>query len=128
MLYRPQFCYPDPPEGWVDEEFEYYFDTSNTLGLTLPAVGQLSAQIVLQMLPDADFLWRATQISGNTGPLCIRFYDPQGRELSAVIVEADRAYSGYLGAQNPVGRLPVPFEPEIRIPAGGFLMVDLLTL
>ena len=128
MSYRPQFVYPPTPAGFRDEEFEYYFDTNTTLGLSTPAAGQLSGRITLQFQSDAEFLWRATQISGTTGTLCIRFYDPRGNELAAITVENDRSYAGYLQGPQPVGRLPVPFEGEVRIPAGGFLEIDLYSL
>ena len=128
MAYRPQFVYAPTPPGFVDEEFEYYFDTNNTPGLATPATGQLSAKITLQIQNDAEFIWRAFQISGNTGPLCVRFYDPQGYELAAVTVENDVSDSAYLQGNAPIGRLPVPFEPEIVIPKGGFLQIDLYQL
>ena len=128
MSYRPQFLYTPTPEGFVDEEFEYYFDSTNTQGLSAPLPGQLTGKLTLQFQQDAEFVWRGTQISGDTGPLCIRFYDPQGYELAAVTVENGLAYTGYLQGANPIGRLPVPFEPEIIVPKGGYLQVDLYTL
>jgi hypothetical protein len=128
MPYVPQYVTPPTPLGFKDEEFEYYFSSVNTLGLAPLLAGQSVNRIPLQLQPDAEFIWRAIQLSGNTGPLCIRFYDPFGRELSAVTVEADTAYNATLQAENPVGRLPVVFEPEIRCPAGGFLEIDILIL
>ena len=119
---------PPTPPGFVDEEFEYYFDTSNTPGLAPLSTGNGIAKVTLQLQQDAEYLWRALEISGNTGPLCIRFYDPFGNELTAVTVECDRAYGSTLNAANPVGRLPVVFEPPITCPAGGFLQVDILVL
>jgi hypothetical protein len=126
--YRPQYVTAPTPSGFVDEEFEYYFDSENTPGLQALSSGQSVNRVVLQLQQDAEFIWREIQISGNTGPLCIRFYDPFGNELSAVTVECDRAYGATLNAGEPVGRLPVVFEPEIRCPAGGFLQVDILIL
>ena len=126
--YRPQFITDPTPAGFVDEEFEYYFDSNNTPGLQALSPGQQVNKVVLQLQPDAEFIWRAIQISGNTGPLCLRFYDPFGNELTAVQVEADRAYSAALQGADPIGRLPVVFEPEVHCPASGFLEVDILIL
>ena len=128
MSYRPQFVTAATPPGFVDEEFEYYFDQSNTPGLTPLAGGQSVNKLPLQLQTDSEFVLRALEISGNTGPLCIRLYDPFGNELSAVTVECDTAYDATLQAGNPIGRLPVPFEPEARCPAGGFLQIDILVL
>jgi hypothetical protein len=125
LPYRPQFLYPPTPPGFKDEEFEYYFDANNTPGLAALSVGQSVNKIILQLQQDSEFIWRAIQISGNTGPLCIKFYDPFGNELSAVTVECDTAYNATLQAQNPIGRLPVTFEPAIECPGGGFLEVDI---
>lgn len=126
--YVPQFVYPPTPEGYVDEEFEYYFDSTNTPGLDAVTPGSQVNRVVLPLQPDCEFIWRAIEISGNTGPMCLRFYDPFGNELSAVQVENDRSYSAFLQGANPIGRLPVPFEPEIACPKGGFLEVDILVL
>lgn len=127
-MYRPQYITPPTPEGFQDEEFEYFFDSINTPGLAALVSGQSVNKIALQFQNDAEFIWRGVQISGNTGPLQLRFYDPFGNELSAVTVECDRAYSGTLNGGAPMGRLPVPLEPEIRVPPSGFLMVDILVL
>ena len=128
MPYRPQFIAPPTPPGFRDEEFEYYFDSVNTPGLTALEAGQSVNKVVLQLQNDAEYIWRAIQISGNTGPLCLKFYDPFGNECSAVTVECDTAYDATLQALDPIGRLPVVFEPEVHCPAGGFLEVDILIL
>ena len=128
MSYRPQYAMPPTPPGFRDEEFEYYFDSTNTPGLQPLVSGQKLNKVTLQLQQDAEFIWRAIEISGNTGPLQIRFYDPFSNELSAVTIECDRAYGATLNASEPVGRLPVVFEPPITCPAGGFLQVDILIL
>lgn len=128
MPYVPQYVTPPTPPGFVDEEFEYYFDSQDTPALAPPLPGELVAKVVLQLQADAEYIWRAIEISGNTGSTCLRFYDPYGNELSAVTVEADRSYDATLNGPSPLGRLPVVFEPEIRCPAGGFLMVDVYGL
>ena len=125
MSYRPQYAHPEPPEGMVEEDFVYYFDQTN-----LPVLGTIStntplSKIVLQLQADAPFKLRAVQISGNVGNLYMRLYDAHDNQLSQVLVEADRSYSGTLNGPQPIGRLPVVLEPEIPCPAGGFLMIDL---
>ena len=129
MAYRPQSVYPDPPEGWEDTDFVYYFDPVNTpaLGGGLPA-GETIQKIPLQLQPDADFYLRGIQISGNTGRLGLTFWTPAGDPISQVTVEADRAYSGTLNGNPPVGRLPVMVEPEIFCPAGSQILLDLTNI
>ena len=128
VSYIPQYVTAPTPPGFQDEEFEYYFDSNNTPGLIPLSVGQSINQLTLQLQTDCEFIWRGFQLSGNTGPLCIRFYDPFGNQLSAVLLEADRAYSATEQGANPIGRLPVIFEPEIRCPAGSFIQIDLLVI
>lgn len=124
MPYRPQFAYPPPPPGWVDEEFEYYFDS-----VDYPALGQVpSNQIVLPLQADAEFRLRAFQISGNTGKLLVRFWTPRGDILSQVPVENDLAYASTVQGVAPVGRLPVPLNDEIVCPAGSAFSIDLASL
>jgi len=124
MPYRPQFIYPPTPEGYQDEEFEYYFDPSNT-----PALGDVPGQkIPLQLQADAAFILRGIQISGNTTDLLIRFWTPDGLPISQGLITCDLAYDATLEGQNPVGRLPIPLEGEIPCPAGSVLLVDIGSL
>ena len=125
MSYRPQYAYPEPPEGTVEEDFVYYFDQTNVPALGTIAVNTPLSKIVLQLEADAPFKLRGVQISGNVGNLYMRLYDAHDQQLSQVLVEADRAYAGTLSGPQPIGRLPVVLEPEIPCPAGGFLMIDL---
>ena len=129
MAYRPQYVTAPAAANYDEEDFVYSFDSSNLpvlAGLIHP--GDVIRQLVLQLQNDAPFRLRAIQISGNTQSMQIRWYDPQGNLLSAVLVEADRDYSGTLNGPAPVGRLPVMVEPEISCPAGGFLSVDIEVL
>jgi hypothetical protein len=126
LSYRPQYAYPEPPPGWQEEDFVYFFDSVN-----VPILGQVPintplSKIVLQLQADAPFKLRGIQISGNVGNLLMRLYDAHDTELSQTLVEADRGYSGTENGAAPIGRLPVVFEPEILCPPGGFLMVDLM--
>jgi hypothetical protein len=125
MSYRPQYAYPEPPEGTVEEDFVYYFDQTNVPALGTIATNTPLSKIVLQLEADAPFKLRGVQISGNVGNLYMRLYDAHDQQLSQVLVEADRAYAGTLNGTQPIGRLPVVLEPEIPCPAGGFLQIDL---
>ena len=125
MSYRPQYAYPEPPEGFVEEDFVYYFDQTNVPALGTIATNTPLSKIVLQLEADAPFKLRGVQISGNVGNLYMRLYDAHDQQLSQVLVEADRAYAGTLNGTQPIGRLPVVLEPEIPCPAGGFLQIDL---
>lgn len=119
MSYRPQYAYPPPPPGWKDEEFEYIFDVADT-----PALAILpSYRIPLQLQQDAEYRFRAFQISGNTGKLLVRFWSPDGFILSQVQIENDLAYSAAVGP-SPVGKLPVPLPDEIVCPPGAALLID----
>lgn len=126
MAYRPQYAYPEPPPGWAEEDFVYYFDSTNTPALAGLTANNPVLKIPLQMQADAEFRLRGIQISGNVGNLYIRLYDAYGGELAQALAEADRMYAGTENGPNPIGRLPVPFEPEIPCPAGGFLLIDLV--
>lgn len=125
MPYRPQFAYDPPPEGYAEEDFVYYFDSTNTPALNQVPVNEPLSRIALQMQADAEFRLRAIQISGNVGQLLMRLWDPFGNQFSQVMIEADRAYGGSEQGPQPIGRLPVVVEPEIPCPAGGLLLIDL---
>jgi hypothetical protein len=119
MPYRPQSAYAPPPPGWVDEEFTYTFSPDNT-----PALGQVPVnQVPLQLQPDAEYHIRGIEVSGNAGNIVIRLWKG-GTQLSQTLVPVDRAYSGTVNGNPPVGRLPVPFEPEVLCEAGSQLLID----
>jgi hypothetical protein len=124
MAYRPQCAYPPPPSGWIDEEFEYYFDSIDTPSLAIVP----SNKVPLQLQPDAEFHLRGIQISGNVGNLAIRFWTPQGEQISQCLVEADRAYAGTVQGAPPVGKLPVALSEEIVCAPGTVLLIDLALL
>jgi hypothetical protein len=121
LTYRPQYAYPPPPPGFVDEEFEYYFDSFNTPSLAIVP----SNKVPLQLQQDAEYHIRAFELSGNTGPLLLRFWDANGNQLSQVQVENDLAYAATVSGAPPVGRLPVPLPDEIVCEAGSVILVDL---
>jgi hypothetical protein len=126
MNYRPQSAYPPPPPGWVDEEFEYYFDS-----ISNPALAQFPAnQIPLSLQPDCEFHLRGIMISGNAGNIALRLWEQSAgghAQISQVLVPADRAYSSSTQGNPPIGKMVVPFEPEILCEAGSQLFIDLDT-
>ena len=119
MSFRPQSAYPPPPPGWVDEEFEYYFDSNNT-----PALAQIPCnQVPLQLQTDAEFHLRGVEISGNQANIVMRLWKG-ATQLSQALVPWLNAYTGPVGP-SPVGSLPVPLEPEVLCEPGSQLLVDL---
>lgn len=102
---------PAAPEGYVDVDFEYVFDIVLTGNQNLP-------NQVQPTLNDSDFAWRAVIINSNTGAFSVRFSDSQGYQLS----------SGYVLSANLQGDAasPYPIFPEIIIPAGGKIGLDLI--
>jgi hypothetical protein len=124
-----RYAYP-LGQGVKLEDFEYYFT------FTQAAAGDL-LKIPLQTDNDADFLWRAEQGDFNTanndvavvGNVGIRFYDSNGVALSIAGLTCP------WGSQN-VGQFresilssgggrPAPIYPEILVPRGGVIEVDL---
>lgn len=129
MSYRPQFAYALAPDGWEDQEFEYFFDTLNALP-PLIAPGQEFQNIVLQLHRDADFHWRAVQTSrlGGGAGLGLRFRTPDGSRIEDAYVPAWNL-SGYPGAAAGIpGGTPVPLQDEIVCPAGSVILLDILAL
>ena len=100
----------DSPEGYVDVDFTYPYD------VTLTANEFLRDQSI-STTNDADFAWRAIVLALFTGAFNIRFSDSQGYYLS----------NGLIASANLVcdAASPWPVWPEILIPAGGRIGVDI---
>jgi len=100
----------DSPEGYVDVDFSYVYD------VVLTANQVLKDQAVSTM-NDADFAMRAVVIAFNTGSFSARFSDSQGYYLS----------NGLIASGNLIGDAasPLPIWPEILIPAGGRIGIDI---
>lgn len=99
------------PLGYVDVDFTYTYD------VVLTALQVLNDQSV-QTTNDADFAWRAIVIAFATGSFNVRFSDSQGFYLS----------NGLIASANLIGDAasPYPIFPEILIPAGGRIGVDIV--
>lgn len=98
------------PKGYVDVDFTYPYD------VVLNASQFLRDQSI-STTNDADFAWRALVIALATGSFNVRFADSQGFYLS----------NGMIASANLIGDAasPYPVFPEILIPAGGRIGIDI---
>jgi hypothetical protein len=132
--YKPmRYQYPPAPAGKVYRDFEYVFEFDNTL-----AANNVQQRIPLQTDNDADFLWRGvmgqwfTQNNTafpTTGAVAVNIYGPDGLALSQLgiatpWVALQTGLVRELVFPNGGGRL-APQYPEIKIPSGGILQMDL---
>jgi hypothetical protein len=126
-VYRPQYAYDPTPEGFEDQDFDYYYDPTNTpaLSLTLTA-GIPILNIPLKTQDDAEFLWRGIQASGPSD-VGIRIHDPYGNYFSDAFVPLTD-YSGFGAAPHIPGGSPVPLEPQSEFLRGVLLYVDVMLL
>jgi hypothetical protein len=102
----------DVPGGYKDQSFDYVFN------VTLTASQVLQTQLSVEN--DADFPWRATVINLFTGAFSVRFSDSDDYWLS----------SGRIINTNIQGNpsSPYPEFPEVIIPAGGKIGIDIADL
>ena len=125
MDYRPQFAYPPAPEGFEDEDFEYFFDFSNMPAFqSVLTPGEEILNMVMPTQRDAEFRWRGIQVSNPGSFVGLRFRTPDG-----VYLQEDYApmqnFSGFAGAAGGIpGGAPVALEPEIVCPPGVVLLLD----
>lgn len=101
---------PDAPEGYVDVDFTYTYD------VVLTALQVLNGQAI-STTNDADFAWRGIIVAFNTGAFTIKFYDSQEFALSNAPIQS----SNLVGDASS----PFPIFPEILIPAGGRIGIDI---
>lgn len=99
------------PVDCIDVDFTYPYD------VILTALQNLPDQSI-STTNDADFAWRAVVIAYMTGAFNIRFSDSQGYYLS----------NSYIASANLLGDAasPWPVFPEILIPAGGRIGIDIV--
>lgn len=100
--------------GFVDIDFTYPYD------VVLTALQTLTDQS-LAIQNDADFAWCAVIVSAYTGAFSIRFSDTSGYYLSSGLIN----YNAFLDGGNPI---PYPIFPEVIIPAGGRIGIDITDL
>ncbi len=128
MGYRPQFAYPPAPGNCRDEEFEYFFDKTNTPGLAVTLTpGQTQNNIPLVLDKDSVFLCRGIKIGNPSSVLGVQFKDPSGNQLSDDY-EPAADYSGFSGQSVQPGAPPRAMEPEIECPAGAALILNIKDL
>jgi hypothetical protein len=98
------------PLNYTDVDFTYVYDVVLT-------ANQFLRDQTMPTTNDADFVWRATVMAVNTGSFNIRFADSQGYYLS----------NGVIANANLQGDAasPYPTFPEIVIPAGGRIGIDI---
>ena len=125
MSHRPQFAYPPAPEGFQDEEFCYWFDFSNMPAFqSVLGAGEEILNMVMPTERDAEFRWRAIQVSNPGSFLGLRFRTPDGVYLADDYAPMED-FSGFPGASGGIpGGDPVALEPEIVCPAGCVLLLD----
>jgi len=101
---------PEAPDGFVDIDFTYAYDVVLTGSQYLP-------NQAVSTTNDCDFIWRAVIMATYTGNFNVLFKDSQRFQLS----------SGLVAAANLVGDAssPYPIFPEIIIPAGGEIGIDI---
>jgi hypothetical protein len=121
--------YPPAPDGWEDIEFEYFFDLSGIPAFQqILAPGQEVTDIVLQLQRDAEFRWRAIQVSNPGSFLGLRFRTPDGTYMANDYAPMEN-FSGFPGAVAGIpGGEPVALEPEIVCPAGAVILLDVKCL
>lgn len=99
------------PDGYVDVFFQYQYVVS------LLANQMLRDQTV-SLATDADFIWRAIKLTQFTGAFVYRFSDSQGYYFSnAMLVHLNLLYGGVA--------VPFPVFPELALPAGGRIGIDI---
>lgn len=104
----------DYPNGWQDINFD------NVYEVTLTANQMLRDQ-QLAVDTDADFAWRAVQVVANSGTFAVRFSDSQGYYLSNGMLLSATFFQGALAILFPI-------FPEVMIPAGGRIGIDIQDL
>jgi hypothetical protein len=98
------------PADFEDIDFTYPYDVTLT-------GSQLLDNQAISTTNDADFAWRGIVIASYTGAFNVRFYDSQGYALS----------NGFIASANIIADAASPFPvfPEILIPAGGKIGIDI---
>jgi hypothetical protein len=101
------------PLDYLDVDFTYTYDVN---GNQLTANASLRDQSV-SITNDADFIVRAMVLNYSTGSFNIRISDSQGQYLS----------NGMIVSANLIGDAasPYPIFPELIIPAGGRIGIDI---
>lgn len=121
-MYRPQFPYRPAPPGYLDDDFDHYFDstTVSLLNNAALAAGGIIQNIQLFLQSDAPFIWKGVQVKGVNGAdpvVAVQFKDPHSNYLSDDYIPLD-LYMAPNGAAPQAGFLNIALEPPILCPAG----------
>lgn len=103
------------PRNYADIAYDYVYDV--TLNPNALAAGQYILQDQQPLDNDADFVWRGIGINYYTGAFAVRFGDSTSYWLQSA-----RIY--YLNIINSAAS-PYVVWPEIVLPAGGRIMIDI---
>ena len=133
MGYRPQFAYLPPPDGFVDEDFEYVFSAANTQAIAggiLP--GQQVLDVSLPLEKGAEYRIRSLEVIDPSGAGGFRFRDANGVLLSenGAFVPSPLAYN----VGQPIAGISldeaesIALEPELVCVGGSSLTVDIVNL
>jgi len=101
------------PAGYVDVDFKIPFDV-------VLAANQESPNLARDVPTDADFIWRATIASVQTGEYSVQFKDSQGYEFSNGLIHRINISASAIA--------PSVNGHEIVIPAGGQIGIHILDL
>lgn len=120
--------YPPPNPGEVHKDFAYPYSPPN-LGASSPFL-----KFPIQMDNDADFLWRGLSGSWQTvnnslvtvGQVALTFYDASNTPFNQL--NLPEPWGGFGGEQRESiltnGGAIAPQFPEVRVPRGGLILVD----
>lgn len=122
MIYRPHFPY-FTPEGCRDEQFEYYFDSSNMVVTSVPGLQNLFSVLFGPLEKDAEFRWRGVRVGLQKVAygLAVQWKDANGNTMSddPINIQLYAIGSGGGTAASVFGGgMAVPFDSEIVCPPG----------
>lgn len=102
---------PYPLQAPVGElPYDYVLDVSLTAAQNTVAIVDIER--------DSPFVWRAVIIAAATGTFAVRFSDSRQYFLSSARISSQNL--------SATPEAPTPIVPELELPAGGKLLVDLL--
>lgn len=121
MIYRPHFPY-FTPDDVVDEPYEYFFDPTNTTGVTLPAL-QTVFSFLFQLDKDAEFRWRGYKVGlpDTDEAIELLWKDGFGNVLSDDTINLNLYTKGAGYATGFSAGQPVAWDEELICPPGGVI-------
>jgi hypothetical protein len=124
MAYRPQFV-TSTPDGYVDQPFIYYFDSSNVPAFAAGSIasGQALRDVPLQLDQDAAFILEAVEIDDPDGLLSIQLQDPSGNYLSDSAVPTSLAYEGVAPSAAGTPGMLAPLQSRVICAPGSAFRV-----